>query len=79
MDMLQYFQEKMQIKEGFIELLNDIGISKSLFLEEGEVIPDDAREEHQAEIAEDGDEGVHEELGNGEGGEEEMVEYDPNN
>ena len=33
MDMLQFFQEKLQIKSGFAELLNDIGINQKIFLD----------------------------------------------
>jgi len=33
MDMLTYFQEKLQIKSGFAELLNDIGINKKIFMD----------------------------------------------
>lgn len=33
MDMLQFFQEKLQIKSGFAELLTDIGINQKIFLD----------------------------------------------
>lgn len=36
MDMLQFFQEKLKIKHGFAELLNDIGINKKVFLDDND-------------------------------------------
>ena len=45
MDMLQFFQEKLKIKSGFTQLLNDIGINKKVFLDE-----DDEEEEEQDEL-----------------------------
>ena len=33
MDMLQFFQEKLQIKQGFAELLNDMSINKKIFMD----------------------------------------------
>ena len=33
MDMLQFFQEKLEIKTGFAQLLNDIGVNQRIFID----------------------------------------------
>ena len=40
MDMLQFFSEKLKIKHGFAELLNDIGINQKDFLDEQDAADD---------------------------------------
>ena len=37
MDMLQFFQEKLRIKQGFAQLLDDIGINKKVFMDENDL------------------------------------------
>lgn len=51
MDMLQFFTEKLNIKSGFAELLNDIGINQKIFLD----YEDDSQENPSESINENQD------------------------
>jgi len=50
MDMLQFFQEKLKIKQGFAELINDIGINKKIFLDDNEEKLETEEEEEVEQI-----------------------------
>ena len=50
MDMLQFFQEKLKIKQGFAELINDIGINKKIFMDETDCQMEMEEEEEAEEL-----------------------------
>ena len=49
MDMLSFFQEKLQKESGFAQLLNDIGINKEIFFD-GEVPQEEQEEEEELDL-----------------------------
>ena len=51
MDMLQFFQDKLQFESGFAQLLSDIGINKEIFFD-GEIPCEEQGEEEEMEMHE---------------------------